>query len=175
MFNKQTYSLSVLIISLNVKWEVKEELTMICFVHFIWATAMIWLLMRTHVFRLACAHTVPCSYCETEVYVQRVRGICVCCVLQIGINRVTHRGYRVLRRTHMFGLRVATKPCLQKHLYEPAVFTQRAFLHGLTRAAGSAHSSMSEKNKRKHWSKSSKKGNKKLLNCTKYKVPKHTY
>lgn len=44
----------------------------------------------------------------------------------------------------MFGLRVAMNPCLQKHLYEPAVFTQRAFLHGLTRAPGSAHSSMSE-------------------------------
>lgn len=44
----------------------------------------------------------------------------------------------------MLGLRVGTKPCLQKHLYEPAVFTQREFLQGVTRAPGSAHSSMSE-------------------------------
>lgn len=65
-------------------------------------------------------------------------------------KRATHRGYRLLRRTHMFGLRVAMKPCLQKHLYEPAVFTQREFLHGLTRAPGSAHSSMSGRNKHKH-------------------------
>lgn len=76
--------------------------------------------------------------------------LCVCCILSIGINRVSHRGYRVLRRTHMFGLRVATKPCLQKHLYEPAVFTHRAFLHEMTRVPGSAHSSMSKKHKHRH-------------------------
>lgn len=99
-------------------------------------------------FEVQCAHTVPCSYCEPEVHVQHVRGVCVCCILLIGENSVTHRSYRVLRRTHMFGLRVATKPCLQKHLYEPDVFTQRAFLQGLTRTPGSAHSSMSERKKK---------------------------
>ena len=97
-----------------------------------------------------CVHTVPCSYCDRSVCMCSIwQGVCMCCVLLIGINRVPHRGYRVLRRAHMFGLRVATKPCLQKHLYEPAVFTQRAFLHGLTRTPGSAHSSMSERNKKK--------------------------
>lgn len=65
-------------------------------------------------------------------------------ILSIGIKAAAHGGYRVLRRTHMLGLRVGTKPCLQKHLYEPAVFTQREFLQGVTRAPGSAHSSMSE-------------------------------
>lgn len=94
-------------------------------------------------FRFCCVHPVPCSYCETEVYVQNVWGVCVLHILLIGINRVSHGGYRVLRRMHMFDLRVGTKPCLQRHLYEPAVFTQRAFLHGLTREPGSAHSSMS--------------------------------
>lgn len=49
----------------------------------------------------------------------------------------------------MLGLRVGTKPCLQKHLYEPAVFTQREFLQGLTRTPGSAHSLMSERTKKK--------------------------
>lgn len=66
------------------------------------------------------------------------------CVLSIGIKAAARGGYRVLRRMHMLGLRVGTKPCLQKHLYEPAVFTQREFLQGVTRAPGSAHSSMSE-------------------------------
>lgn len=45
----------------------------------------------------------------------------------------------------MLGLRVGTKPCLQKHLYEPAVLTQREFLQGLWRTPGSVHSLMSEK------------------------------
>lgn len=29
-------------------------------------------------FKAGCAHTVPCLFCETEVYVQHMRGICVC-------------------------------------------------------------------------------------------------
>lgn len=68
----------------------------------------------------------------------------------VAARRATHSGYRVLRRMHTFGLRVCTKPCLHKHLYEPEVFTQRAFLHGLTRTSGSAHSSMSGTKKNKY-------------------------
>lgn len=55
-----------------------------------------------------CLHTVPGLKNETEVHARRARFFgCCCCV------KMMHRGYRVLRRMHMFGLRVATKPCLQ--------------------------------------------------------------
>ena len=74
MLNKQTNKhIPCLIISLTVKLEVTEELTMICFVHFMWASAMIWLLMKT--FWVHCRHTIPRSYCETKVCAQHV---CVC-------------------------------------------------------------------------------------------------
>lgn len=132
---KQTYSLFLLIIPLNVKREVNEELTTaFLFVQFLAMSlcATLGLLTQTYVR----THTT------FDACVQQV----VCCTLSIRMER----GYRVLRRTHMLGLRVATKPCLQKHLYEPVVFTQREFLHGLARGPGSAHSSMSGRNTHKH-------------------------
>lgn len=48
----------------------KEELTLICFVHFIWE----------HIFRFTCVHTVPCFNDKTDVYVQHVHGACMCCM-----------------------------------------------------------------------------------------------
>lgn len=75
--NKQTYSLSVLIISYNVRWEVKQEL--ICFVHFIRAVAMIWLLMRTRVFGFI-AYTQSPVRTVTEVYVCTAFGRVFVCV-----------------------------------------------------------------------------------------------
>lgn len=154
-------------------WDVKEELTMICFCTFHMSQwAMIWLLMRSHVFRFA-AHTQSPFFALWDTSVCTA-CVCVCCILSTGTNRVTRRGYRALRRTHMFGLREAMKPFLQKHLYEPAVLTQRAFLHGLPWAPGSAHSSMSERNKHKHLltcSVKCKKGNETSLNIAEYKAP----
>lgn len=74
MFNKQTYSLSVLIIFLNVKQGVEEELTMICFVLSYEPFTMILALDESMFFRFAA------SYTQSHVCTVRRKYVCTACV-----------------------------------------------------------------------------------------------
>lgn len=127
--------------SLNVCREVEEVRTTICFMFYTWIEPVSYDLAPEEKLcghsGLICAVRLKCVHSMMSH------------ILTIRIKAAVHGGYRVLRRIHMLGLRAGTKPCLQKHLYEPAVFTQREFLQGVTWTPGSAHSLMSEKKKEK--------------------------